>query len=61
MELARTLGFKACKTEATGEFSRRAFLRAGFLSVGECGYSEYPVLQGIRNHQGVTLLVKILD
>ena len=66
VQLAKCLGFKMCKTEATGDFSRRAFLKAGFELVAECDYKEFAqdgkkVFQDINNHKGVALLVKMLD
>jgi len=33
VQLASCLGFKACKTEATGDFSRKGMERAGFKTV----------------------------
>ena len=66
VQLAKCLGFKMCKTEATGDFSRRAFLKAGFELVAECDYNDFAkdgerVFQDINNHKGVALLIKILD
>lgn len=66
VQLAQCLGYKVCKTEATGDYSRKAFLRAGFEVVAECKYSEFcvenkKVFQGISDHQGVALMVKFLD
>ena len=66
VQLAKCLGYKMCKTEATGDFSRRAFLKAGFELVAECDYNDFAqdgerVFQNINNHKGVALLIKILD
>ena len=66
VQLAKCLGFKMCKTEATGDFSRKAFLKAGFELVAECNYNEFAqdgkkVFEDINNHKGVALLVKMLD
>ena len=66
VQLAKCLGYKMCKTEATGDFSRRAFLKAGFELVAECDYNDFAqdgerVFQDINNHKGVALLIKILD
>ena len=54
------------KTEATSDYSRKAFLRAGFEIVAECKYTEFilgdkKVFEGISDHQGVALMVKFLD
>ena len=66
VQLAQCLGYRVCKTEATGDYSRKAFLRAGFEVVAECKYSEFSVgdkkvFEGISDHQGVALMVKFLD
>ena len=66
VQLAKCLGYTMCKTEATGDFSRRAFLTAGFELVAECNYKEFDldgkrVFQDINNHEGVALLIKMLD
>ena len=66
VQLARCLGYNMCKTEATGDFSRRAFIKAGFKMVAECDYREFTVdgrkvFQDIHNHKGVALLIKILE
>ena len=66
VQLAKCLGYKMCKTEATGDYSRRAFLKAGFELVAECDYNDFAqdgerVFQDINNHKGVALLIKILD
>ena len=65
VQLAQCLGYRVFKTEATGEYSRKAFLRAGFEVVAECKYSELSVdnkkvFEGISDHQACTLMVKIL-
>ena len=66
VQLAKCLGYKMCKTEATGDFSRRAFLTAGFELVTECNYRDFDldgkkVFQDINNHEGVALLIKMLN
>ena len=66
VQLARCPGYNMCKTEATGDFSRRAFIKAGFKVVAECDYREFTVdgrkvFQDIHNHKGVALLIKILE
>merc|ERR1712038_434257 len=64
--LARCLGYKMCKTEATGDYSRAAFLKAGFKVVAECNYQDFTVdgkkvFKDITAHKGVALMVKMLD
>ena len=64
--LARCLGYKMCKTEATGDYSRSAFLKAGFKVVAECNYQDFTVdgekvFKDITAHKGVALMVKMLD
>ena len=64
--LARCLGFKACKTEATGDYSRAAFLKAGFEVVAECNYEDFTVegetvFKDITGHKGVALMIKMID
>ena len=66
VQLARCLGYNMCKTEASGDFSRRAFIKAGFKVVAECDYKDYTfdgrkVFQDINTHKGVALLIKMLD
>ena len=66
VQLAKCLGYKMCKTEATGDYSRKAFLKAGFQLVSECDYQDFTVdgekvFQDIKNHKGVALLIKMLD
>ena len=63
--LARALGFKAAKAEATGDISKKAFLALGFTQVAEVKYAEYefqgqPVFGGVE-HQGCAFMVKMLD
>ena len=65
VQVAHCLGYKVCKTEATGEYSRKAFLKAGFKVVSECNYSEFSVnnkkvFENISDHQACALMVKIL-
>jgi len=65
VELAKCLGYKMCKAEATGDFSRKAFLKAGFHVTAECKYSDWmfdnkKVFSGITDHQGIAFVVKIL-
>ena len=65
VQLAQCLGYKVCKTEATGEYSRKAFLKAGFEVVAECKYSEFcvnnkTVFEDISDHQACALMVKII-
>ena len=64
--LARCLGYKMCKTEATGDYSRAAFLKAGFEVVAECNYEDFTVegetvFKDITGHKGVALMIKMLD
>ena len=64
--LARCLGYQMCKTEATGDYSRAAFLKAGFEVVAECDYKDFTVdgqkvFEDITAHKGVALMVKMLD
>ena len=91
--LARCLGYKLAKTEATGDYSRfltiqwkmvyddfttanhrRAFTRAGFTIVAEVDYKDFrvggetseeeeeaAVFGDMEGHQGVALMVKMLD
>ena len=58
VELARSLGMKACKTEATGMYSRKAFERIGFVAQAEYAYSEYErgIFDEIKTHKCTTLL-----
>ena len=63
--LARALGFKAAKAEATGDISRKAFLRLGFSEVAQIKYADFEfegerVFRGVE-HQGCTFMVKLLD
>merc|ERR1712189_159246 len=65
VELAKCLGYKMCKAEATGDFSRKAFLKAGFHVTAECKYSDWmfdnkKVFSGITDHQRIAFVVKIL-
>jgi len=64
--LAQCLGYRMCKTEATGDYSRKAFIKAGFEVVAECDYKDFTVdgekvFKDITGHKGVALLVKMLD
>jgi len=73
VELAKSLGYKVCKTEATGQFSRKAFERLGFEVAAELPYTDCKKPDGspafaadaqlplARTHRGVCLLVKHLD
>jgi len=66
VDLARCLGYKMCKTEATGDYSRKAFIKAGFEVVAECDYKDFTVegekvFRDITGHKGVALLIKMLD
>ena len=65
VKMAESLGFKACKTEATGIYSRKAFERLGFSPIVEFPYSEYVDDDGVKvfegkmgNHKCVTFLFK---
>ena len=63
--LARALGYKAAKAEATGDFSRKAFLRLGFTEEAHVKYKDFEfegerVFNGVE-HQGCTFMVKLLD
>jgi len=65
VDLAKCLGYKMCKSEATGDYSRKAFLKAGFELEAECKYSEFmfegeTVFSGITDHQGTAFMVKLL-
>ena len=65
LELAECLGFKMCSVRATSDFSKKAFLKAGFVEVIEYKYSEWTfndnkVFGGISDHQGITFMAKIL-
>jgi len=67
VELARNLGFKAVKTEATGLYSRKAFERLGFSVNAEYLYEDYISQDGERvfatladNHKCTTLMTKRL-
>jgi len=65
VDLARCLGYRMCKTEATGDYSRKAFLKAGFEMAAECKYSDFmcegkTVFRGITDHQGTAFMVKYL-
>jgi len=66
VQLAACLGFRGCKTEATGDYSRKAFAKCGFDVVAEVKYSQFEVADkkvfaGIRGHQGVAFMAKLLD
>ena len=66
VQLAKCLGYKFCKAEATGDYSRKAFYKAGFSLVSECKYSEFTldnkkVFSDITDHQGTALMAKNLD
>merc|ERR1712215_120731 len=58
VQLAACLGYKGCKTEATGAYSRKAFTKAGFEVVAEVKYKQFQlegkeVFSGIEGHEGV--------
>merc|ERR1712002_864731 len=66
VELAACLGYKGCKTEATGTYSRKAFAKCGFDLVAEVKYSKFEVEEkkvfaGIKGHDGVAFMAKLLD
>jgi len=52
VELARVLGFKGVKTEATGAFSRRAFEKIGFQVEAEEVYADFVGLDGSKPFKG---------
>merc|ERR1711936_1515855 len=63
--LAACLGYKGCKTEATGAYSRKAFTKAGFEVVAEVKYKQCQlegkeVFSGIEGHEGVAFQAKML-
>ena len=65
VQLATCLGFRGCKTEATGTYSRKAFLRCGLDIVAEAKYAEFRVgddnvFVGIEGHEGVAFMAKLL-
>ena len=65
VQLAACLGYKGCKTEATGAYSRRAFLKCGFELVAEVKYEQFEVEEkkvfaGIKGHEGVVLMAKLI-
>ena len=54
---------QAIKTEATGQYSRKAFERLGFEAFSEILYSEYEVdgekiFDPIKSHRGTTFMIK---
>ena len=49
-----------CKAEATGDFSRKAFLKAGFHVTADWMFDNKKVFSGITDHQGIAFVVKIL-
>ena len=54
---------QAIKTEATGQYSRKAFERLGFEAFSEILYSEYEVdgekiFEPIKSHRGTTFMIK---
>ena len=58
-----SLSIQAIKTEATGQYSRKAFERLDFKAVSEVLYSEYEVngekiFEPIKNHRGTTFMIK---
>jgi len=66
VQLAACLGYRGCKTEATGNYSRKAFIKSGFEVVAEVKYKEFKVedrmvFSGIEEHQGVAFMAKLLE
>ena len=65
VQLATCLGFVGCKTEATGNYSKKAFLKCGFEIVSDIKYKEFKVdgkkpFAAIKEHEGVAFLAKQL-
>ena len=65
VQLAACLGYKGCKTEATGAYSRKAFLKCGFEQVADVKYDQFKVgekkvFAGIKGHEGVAFMAKLL-
>lgn len=65
VDLAKCLGFKGIKTEATGLYSRKAFQRIGFEVKAECIYEDFVTLDGEKifidakePHRCTTLMTK---
>jgi len=57
VQLAACLGFRGCKTEATGTYSRKAFQKCGFDLVADVKYAQFKigekkVFAGIQGHEG---------
>ena len=66
IQLASCLGYRGCKTEATGAYSKKAFLRCGLDLVAEVKYKEFnlegkAVFGGIEEHEGVAFMAKLLE
>ena len=66
VQLAACLGFRGCKTEATGTYSRKAFQKCGFDLVADVKYAQFKigekkVFAGIEGHEGVAFMTKLLD
>jgi GNAT superfamily N-acetyltransferase len=66
VQLAACLGFRGCKTEATGTYSRKAFQKCGFDLVADVKYAQFKigektVFAGIQGHEGVAFMAKLLD
>jgi len=60
--LAGSLGYVGIKTEATGNFSKRAFQTIGLMPTSSIKYSDFlyndkPVLEGVVNYKGDTEIV----
>lgn len=65
VDLAKCLGFKGVKTEATGLYSRKAFTKIGFEVKAECIYEDFVSMDGeklfvgaIDPHRCTTLMTK---
>jgi len=64
MDLSKTLGFKGIKTEATGLYSRKAFIKLGFEVKAEYKYKDYVVDGQVvfdkmeEPHRMITLMTK---
>ena len=66
VELASCLGYSGCKTEATSNFSRRAFANCKFGLVAHASYKGFEVdsekvFAGIQGHDGVAFMARKLQ
>ena len=66
VQLAACLGFRGCKTEATGTYSRKAFAKCGFDLVAQASYANFEVngkkvFEGIQGHDGVAFMAKKIE